>query len=108
MAVVTRGKGPRAEQWAKAIRRQMGKSVEAVLETGRLLMQAKADLTHGEWCRLFEAGLLPFSRSTAFRLMSIAEHNVIGNVAHVQHLPPSWGTLYALTQVPEPALKNAL
>jgi len=40
---------------------------------------------------------LPFSRFTAFRLMTVAKCSFLANVAHVQHLPPHWGTLYELT-----------
>ena len=50
-------------------------------------MKAKADLPHGEWGLLFERELVPFGRTTAARLMAIAEHPVLSNVAHVQHLP---------------------
>jgi hypothetical protein len=42
---------------------------------------------------------LPFSRQTAFRLMSIAGGSRLTNVAHGQHLPPSWRTLYELTKL---------
>jgi hypothetical protein len=30
--------------------------------------------------------------------MAVAEHPVLSNSAHVQNLPPSWGTLYELTK----------
>jgi Protein of unknown function (DUF3102) len=99
---------PRAEQWADRICTQLGKSVEAIIETGRLLVKAKADLSHGEWGRLFDESLVPFSQNTAGRLMAVADNPVLANSAHVQNLPPSWGTLYELTKVPEPTLKNAI
>ncbi len=31
--------------------------------------------------------------------MAIAQHPILSKVAHGQHLPPSWGTLYELTQL---------
>ena len=34
-------------------------------------------------------------------LMAIAEHPAISNTNHGSYLPPSWGTLYELTKVPE-------
>jgi hypothetical protein len=89
---------PRAEQWAERICTQLGKSVESIIEAGRLLVKAKADLAHGEWSRMFADELLPFSQNTAQRLMKIAEHPQLSNTAHVQYLPPSWGTLYELTK----------
>lgn len=101
-------KPPRAEQWADRICTQLGKSVEAIIEVGRLLVKAKADLAHGEWGRLFADELVPFSINTAQRLMKIAEHPQLSNAAHVQHLPPNWGTLYELTKADRGKLKNAL
>jgi hypothetical protein len=90
---------PRAEQWASQVCAQLGKSVEAIIEVGRLLVKAKADLPHGEWGRLFEDGLVPFSIDTAQRLMAIAMHPALSNAAHARYLPPAWGTLYELTKV---------
>ena len=99
---------PRAEQWADRISTQVGKSVEALIEVGRLLVQAKADLPHGEWGRLFSEELIPFSQNTAGQLMAISSNRILSNSAHVQNLPPSWGTLYELTKVPDITLANAL
>lgn len=98
---------PRAEQWANQICAQLGKSVESIIDVGRLLLKAKADLVHGEWGRMFSDELVPFSRQTAFRLMAIAEHPQLSNVTHVQHLPPSWGSLYELTKVEPKRLSAA-
>jgi len=98
---------PRAEQWADRICTQLGKSVESIIDVGRLLVKAKADLVHGEWLRMFNDSLVPFTISTAQRLMKIAAHPQLSNTAHVQHLPPSWGTLYELTKVEPTRLKNA-
>jgi hypothetical protein len=95
-------------KWAERIRTQLGKTVEAIIEVGRLLVKAKGDLEHGEWGRLFEDGLVPFTQNTAQRLMLIAEHPQLSNTAHVQHLPPSWGTLYELTKVEPKRLTAAL
>lgn len=101
-------KMPRAEQWAEKIRAQIGRTVESIIETGRLLRRAKSDLPYGEWGRMFSDGLVAFGQSTADKLMAIAKHELIGDSEHVPNLPPSWGTLYELTLVPEPTLKNAI
>jgi len=98
----------RAEDWADLIFAQHAKSVESILETGRLLLKAKSDLVHGEWGRLFEDHLLPFGIDAAQRFMTIASHPLLSNTEHVRSLPASWGTLYQLTRVPEPMLKQAL
>ncbi len=60
--------------------------------------------THGShlpasWRTLYE--MLPFDRTSAFRLMAVASCEHL-NVAHGQHLlPPSWRTLYELSQLNE-------
>ena len=46
-------------------------SVEAIIETGRDLMLAKAELAHGAFRAMVEREL-PFKASTARRLMAIA------------------------------------
>jgi hypothetical protein len=68
------------------------------LEAGRLLIEAKAALPHGSFLYMVDSEL-PFKRSTAFRLMTIAADPRLTNGAHVQHLPPHWGTLYELTKL---------
>jgi hypothetical protein len=98
---------PKAEQWADRVCAQLGKSVDAIIEVGRLLVKAKADLAHGEWGRLFKEELVPFSQNTAGRLMAVAEHPVLTNSAHAQNLPPSWTSLYELTKVETPRLTAA-
>ena len=50
---------------------------------------------------------LPFIHQTAHKLMTIAEHPMIANVAQAPHLPNSWTTLYELTQWEEPELKRS-
>jgi hypothetical protein len=73
-------------------------AVAAVIETGRRLIEAKARTGHGGW--LPTVALLPFSESTAQRLMQVARHPDLSNPAHVRDLPPSWGTLAILAQLP--------
>ena len=75
---------------------------------------AKDALKHGEWELLFAghpqavARPVPFSVSTAKRLMLIAEHKILSNRAHAHGLAPSWVTFYELSKVPEPTLRTAL
>ena len=86
------------KQWAKQIGESWQKSVESIIETGDLLIQAKEDLVHGEWQAMIETDL-PFEASTARKLKIIAENPIIGKRAHVHVLPASWGTLYELTKL---------
>ena len=101
-------KMPRAEKWADQICVQLGKSVESIIEVGRLLIKAKADLEHGEWGRMFDEGLVPFSQQTANKLMAVSEHPQLSNSAHGRDLPPSWTTLYELSRVEPDRLTAAL
>lgn len=89
-----------ASAWVARISACWRASVEAILEVGRLLAAAKEALPHGTFGTMIAADL-PFTASTAQRLMAIAADPKLSNAAHVQHLPPSWGTLYELTKLSE-------
>jgi hypothetical protein len=103
-----------AQQWATRINRTMGDAVAAIIATGQGFIDAKHQLRHGGFLRLFANHRAPVAdpvrctRQTAAKLMAIATHPVLANVAHVRHLPPSWGTLYELTKVPTVRLERAL
>ncbi len=51
---------------------------------------------------------MPFSPSTAERLMRIAENKILSNSAHAPILPTSWTTLYELAKVPITSLELAI
>ena len=71
-----------------------------------MLSAAKKALPHGEFLKMIDHDL-PFTASTAQRLMKIAADPKISNPAHAQLLPPSWATLYTLTKVPVGAFEQA-
>ncbi len=58
-------------EWAEIINADWRKSIEGIIQTGRDLAAAKAELPHGEFTALIE-GDLPFSRRTAENLMSVS------------------------------------
>lgn len=95
--------------YANEINAAWQRGVESILEVGRILVRARDDknMKHGSFEMMIRTKL-PFNESTAQRLMKIAEHAVLSKAAHVQLLPPSWGTLYELTKVPEPKLIAAI
>jgi hypothetical protein len=99
--------GRPAFTWADRISEAWQKSTTAIIETGRLLIQAKDGLERGQWLQMIQAEL-PFNQRTAQRLMAIAQHPVLSNTTHVSHLPSSWGTLYELTKLPESQFKAKL
>lgn len=84
--------------WASRIAAAHAKSTAAVFEVGRLLLEAKAALPHGEFEAMVERDL-PFKPSTARRLMIVAEDGRLTDRAHGHVLPPSWRTLYELTKL---------
>jgi hypothetical protein len=57
-------------QWAKQICASAQRTVDSILETGRLLIAAKKALDHGEFESMI-ANDLPFDASTARRQMKI-------------------------------------
>jgi hypothetical protein len=90
------------EYWIAKISDQWRRGVEALIETGRLLLDAKQGkqrLPHGQWIDMIE-GKLPFGPRTAQRLMEIAAHPELSKATHASHLPPSWTTLHVLAQLP--------
>jgi hypothetical protein len=96
----------RWEVQAAAISATWQKSVAAVFETGRLLVEAKDTLEHGTFESMVNLKL-PFGRRTAERLMAIVDHPVISKATHASLLPSSWMTLYELTKVEPEALREA-
>jgi Protein of unknown function (DUF3102) len=71
------------------------KTVANIVETGRLLIEAKDDIGFGGFQEMIRAEL-PFGARTAQRLMEIAEDRVLSNATHASLLPASWMTLYEL------------
>ena len=63
----------KTERWANRIREAHSKTVESIIETGRLLIEAKADCDHGEWGEITGETtgkpLLPFGWDNARRYM---------------------------------------
>jgi hypothetical protein len=94
--------GPRqarsSEEYVQAIRSAYQKGLEAILEVGRLLSEAKQQLPYGSW-EAMVANDLPFDKRTAERLMALARHPVISNPAHAPLLPPHWMTLSDLARL---------
>lgn len=82
-------------------------AVESIIETGSRLIEAKGALKHGEF-EIMVRNELPFSESTARKLMRIASHPIIGNRAHVNDFPASWGTLYELSKLTPEDLEHAI
>ena len=85
-------------KWAERITMAWRKSVEAVLDAGRLLKELKAALPHGAFMAMIESDL-PFGARTVQMLMKIADDPRITDPNHGSYLPASWRTLYELTKL---------
>lgn len=84
--------------WADKIRAAWQSSFDGIMECGRLLTKAKAQLDHGQWLQMIESEL-PFKADTAQRLMKISTDERLTNAAHARFLPRSRETLYELTKL---------
>lgn len=93
--------------YAANISNAFARSVQAIIETGRLLVEAKDALPHGEFLSMVESDL-PFSKQTAQQLMTIARDPRIQKHDSVMLLPPSWITLYELTQLDDDTFRRAV
>jgi hypothetical protein len=84
------------------------KAVIGIIETGQLLIEAKAALPHGRFTKLFdkEIGDLPFGKETAQRLMKVARNKVLTNAAYTPFLPACWYTLSTLSRAPDEQLER--
>lgn len=96
-----------ANDFTSRIRRAWQSSLEGLLETGRLLTEAKRSLPHGEFLLMVERDL-PFKSRMAEMLMRIANDERLANPQYVANLPPHIGTLYDLTRLDDLAFRRAL
>jgi hypothetical protein len=101
------------QQWAMAINAARVKSVDAILDVGRLLLLAKDELEHGNFLRLFkdhpQAVRIPIAMTPRMAqiYMTVAKRFGSMEAKCISHLPPCVGTLYELSQI-EPDLLEAV
>jgi hypothetical protein len=89
-------------------RNALKKSVEGIVEAGLVLIQAKSELEHGQFIDWVVKELRFGTRKSgaphadirkAQMLMFVARNEVLSNANHWFAFPPSWRTLYELTQI---------
>lgn len=97
--------GKMTVQWASRIRAAWQGIGDAMLAIGRLLVQAKEELPHGEFGRMIEQEL-PFGPDTAQRLMVLARDPRI--TAHARQLPASWMTRFELTYLSDEEFEDGI
>lgn len=94
------------KDWAARISARWQDSVAAIIDTGRLLIDAERTLGKDQFESMFSNGEVPFSLNTAYRLKQVGRDERI--FAHVQKLPPSWGTLVELTKLDDATFDAAM
>lgn len=97
----------RCRKWAERIGASLQQSVAGIIEAGRLLAAAKADLDHGHFYEMLRVDL-HLGHRTAQKLMSIAANEVISDASRVTYLPPALTTLYELSRWDPIILKHAV
>ena len=87
-----------------AIASEWKKSVAAIIRTGRLLNEAKAELQDNDFTGL----KVPFSRRVSQMLRRIAGNVVLSDPANTCSLPASWRILYELTKLADNILRACI
>ncbi|MFQ5776340.1 MAG: MT-A70 family methyltransferase [Kiloniellaceae bacterium] len=80
-------------------------TIEGILECGRVLAEARADLGHGAWLAFVE-NYLPIGVRAAQMLVAIAQDSRLANANHGSHLPPNWRTLYEISRLDDATLER--
>lgn len=92
--------------WAARINACWRQSVEAIFAAGRLLVEAKAALPHGQFRAMCD-DKLPFGHRKAQMLIAIAgDTRLQANAQRVALLPPNWGALYDITRLDDDRLEK--
>jgi hypothetical protein len=91
-------------KWAAAICAATRKTVEAMVEVGKLLTAAKKQLRHGEFIKMIELDL-PFGPRQARRFMAIARNPELRKRTNWSVLPPRLSSLAELGRLSPQALR---
>ena len=78
------------------------------IEAGKLLLEAKEKLAHGQWTSMFQSGQLHISLRVAEMLMKIAGHPTLADPKYFSFLPPAWSVLHELSKLPPQSLEEKI
>lgn len=95
-----------AEEWGARILSAWQRSAEAIIVTGKLLMEAKNHVEHGEWLPMLEQ--IGFHNRKAQRLMEIARDERLLNPSILTLLPDRWTKIHDLHLLEDDALEEAI
>lgn len=79
----------------------------SVIESGKILIEAKAKLPHGEFYTMLQ-WCLPFTPAQAQMFMRVARNPELANPRNSEHLPTSASTLEVLAKLPAERFDAAL
>lgn len=84
-------------EWAGRINHSWAATAKGIVETGALLIEAKAALAHGEWESV--KNCLPFDVRTAERLMEIGRNPLFAKPSILPLLPGEWTRCHKLAKI---------
>lgn len=91
-----------AADWAARIGIVWRRSAASIIETGQLLIEAKAELPHGEWLKTLD--LLDFPERMAQRLIDIGRNPKLANPSILTLLPGDWTTIHTVAKLDDETL----
>ena len=91
LPIIQRTLTPKVRKYAQKITDAWQKAVDGILSVGQLLSEAEISLNPVEQMDLYAE--LPFSQSTADKLLSIANDKRLHDPSNIKYLPPHWTTL---------------
>lgn len=97
---------PNVRNFAQRITDAWQKAVDGILSVAQLLNEAENTLNPAEVMDLYEE--LPFSISTAQKLLSIGNDKRLNNPTYRKYLPPHWTTLYEMTLLDDKTFKTGI
>jgi hypothetical protein len=99
----TRRKVSSRRQLTTRFRHAWRMGVEGIITAGRVIIDGKQQLAHGDFVEWVE-NELKLGERTAQMLMIVAKHPVLANPNHWFGFPPSWRTLYELSHIRPPRM----
>jgi hypothetical protein len=95
-ALATTSNARSRQEWVEIIGADWRRTAESIIQTGRDLTAAKAELAHGEFMKMIENDL-PFHRNTAEGLMRASQNEGLINCINSGNLAPKLSVIIQLS-----------
>lgn len=95
------------EKWLQKLRRCCTDQIANIIETGKVLHEAKAEL-RGKWVKFKKSNASPYTPRKAEMLMRIVKNRSLCDAQHHAHLPEAWTVLHALAAIPDSKLAELI